>query len=472
MIKRNWFRAFLFATPMIIGMIGLLADGKCSFSQALFHCVTMYILEYGDTPPNILVDIARWIAPLATASGILLFLSATKDYIRNMFRYLRGNSIAVYGPEAEQEQALQELGNKGICGKDKLVKADRYILLGDEEENIAFYTKYKNELDKRIVYFQSKMFPSQQSFSPYLIPFSREEIAARVFWKEHCIYRFVQNSDHEVNIVILGFGALGEELLYRGLQENIFSPDQLIQYHIFGDCESFLATHAQLSRISDPVHRHSEPWMQSVSLLQSASLIIVLEQENQTKLLRDLKCVLPNAPVTVFSKNAELAGFEKEYWNCETFNWMEKSSVVQNILNDQTYHLAKAINLRYEHIYSSVEETPENRELEWQKLDAFTRMSNISAADYHEIRTIMLKEMHLQPNELDADTVELLSELEHIRWCRYHYLSNWQYGVPEDGTAKNPTQRIHQYLRPYAELEDEVKEKDRENIRVLLSISC
>ena len=470
MKKRSWFRILLFVAPMIIGMIGFLADGGCRLSEALFRCLTMYLMEYGDTPPNLLVDIARWLAPLATASGILFFLTAAKERIINKFRYLRGNAIAVYGPEAEQESTLRELGKKGIRGKDRFVKAERYILLGNEEENMSFYTKYEKELEKRTVYFRSNILPSQHSFSARLIPFSREEIAARTFWKEHCIYPMVKESAYHAAIVILGFGYLGEELLYWGLQENIFSPDQKIHYHIFGDCESFLRTHMQLNQISDPVHYHAEEWDQSIDVLQSASMILVVDQENQTKLLRDLKCVLPNAPVTVFCKSNELAAMEQKFWGYETFNWIEKSSVVRNILSDRIYLLAKSIHMRYQHIYSGIPETPENRETEWQKLDSFLRMSNISCADYHEIRLKMLNEMHLDPDALSTDRIELLSELEHIRWCRYYCLNNWQYGIPDDGTAKSPLLRIHQKLVPYDELTDEVKEKDRENIRVLLSI--
>ena len=470
MKKRNWFRGFLFVAPIIIGMIGFLAEGKCSLSEALFRCTTMYLVEYGDTPPNVFVDIARWLAPLATAGGILLLFSATKDSVLYAFRYLRGNSIAVYGPEAEQDQTLRELGKNGIRGKDKLIKADRYILLGNEEENIAFYTKYKEKLEKRIVYLRVNILPSQHSFNARLIPFSREEVAARVFWKEHCIYNLVQDSANQATIIFLGFGNLGEELLYWGLQKNIFSPDQMIHYHIFGDCESFLATHTELKHISDPIHYHSEAWTQSIDVLQSASMIIVIDQENQTKLLRDLRRVLPNVPITVFCRSDELAELEQKMWECKTYNWIEKSSVVNNILNDQIYRLAKSIHLRYQHIYSGIEETDDNRELEWQKLDAFTRMSNISAADYHEIRTIMLNEMHLYPSELDANMLELLSELEHIRWCRFHYLNNWQYGIQKDEPTEHSTLRIHRMLLPYSELDEEEKEKDRENIRVLLSI--
>lgn len=470
MKKRNWLQIALFVVPEMIGTIGFLISRACTLQDALFRCLTMYVLNYGDTPPNLLVEIARWLAPVATAGGILFAISAAKENIRNFFRYLRGGSIAVYGPDKERETYLRELGKAGIRGGEKFVKADRYILLDDEETNIAFYTKNQEKLKNRTVYFRSEMLPSQNSFSPFLIPFSREEIAARMFWKERCIFRLARDSAFKMNIVFLGFDLLGEELLYWGLQENIFSPAQAIQYHVFGDCDSFLTTHPCLNRISDSIRRHPELWNHSVDVLQSASLIIVLEQQNQLKLLRDLKRILPSAPVVVFCEKDEISVFEREFFGCETYLWKEKTSAVQSILNDEINRLAKTIHLRYQHIYTGIEETAKNLESEWQKLDAFTRMSNISAADYHEIRAVMLKDIAPESKEIDAETLELLSELEHIRWCRYHYLNNWQYGIPDHGKTKDPVRRIHKDLRPYAELSEAVKEKDRENIRVLLSV--
>ena len=74
------------------------------------------------------------------------------------------------------------------------------------------------------------------------------------------------------------------------------------------------------------------------------------------------------------------------------------------------------------------------------------------------------------PERLSPDRLELLSELEHIRWCRYHYLNNWQYGIPENGKSKDPVRRLHRDLVPYGQLTEEEKEKDRENIRILLSV--
>ena len=65
----------------------------------------------------------------------------------------------------------------------------------------------------------------------------------------------------------------------------------------------------------------------------------------------------------------------------------------------------------------------------------------------------------------------LLAELEHERWCRYHYLNNWRCGVPENGANKDPVRRLHVDLRPFSALKDAEKKKDYDNLRLLLSRS-
>ena len=112
-----------------------------------------------------------------------------------------------------------------------------------------------------------------------------------------------------------------------------------------------------------------------------------------------------------------------------------------------------------------------NLEQEWSRLDGFTRYSNVSAADYHEMRLRMLDTLGWPADgeKLSAAQLEYLAELEHIRWCRYHYLNNWRWGKPENGARKDPAKRIHADLIPYGELSDQEKQKDRDNIHVLLS---
>ena len=66
--------------------------------------------------------------------------------------------------------------------------------------------------------------------------------------------------------------------------------------------------------------------------------------------------------------------------------------------------------------------------------------------------------------------LELLAELEHNRWCSYHYLNNWRCGEPADGKRKDTVRRIHRDLIWYRDLPESEKEKDRANIQVLLEV--
>ena len=70
----------------------------------------------------------------------------------------------------------------------------------------------------------------------------------------------------------------------------------------------------------------------------------------------------------------------------------------------------------------------------------------------------------------DEKLADLYSNLEHIRWCRYHYLNNWEYGVPPDGKNKDIDKRIHKDLIDYEELTAEEKKKDLDNVLLMFSI--
>ena len=139
---------------------------------------------------------------------------------------------------------------------------------------------------------------------------------------------------------------------------------------------------------------------------------------------------------------------------------------------EDLYRRAKALNLRYAHLYAGAAETGENREAEWRKLDTFTRYSNISSADYHEIRLKMLQGMGepSDPDRISPSCMELLAELEHMRWCRYHWLNNWTCGVLEGGGNKDSARKIHADLRPYDQLSEQEKQKDRDAVCLLLEL--
>lgn len=472
MTRKGVWRAVLLLTPVALGMVGFaVLDGR-PLLDSLFTCVQLYTLGYGDTPPNLLVELARWLAPLATAGGVFLAVGALRQKLANALRYLRGDSVAVYGPQEERAVFLEQLGKRGVEGQDKLVLARRYILVGSEEESFLFYRTHRKALGDKDVFLKCSSIPPQSAAGARLKLFSPEENAARLFWKGRGMYELSKAHGHKVTIVMLGFGRLGEELLTRGLQNNLFDPGQRFTYHIFGDGGAFSAT--CLDGVEDSVEFHSEPWYTRLELVEEASLVLALPQPGQLALTQEVLCRTSRKELDVFAPVSfplELLG-EKEQERLRLFYWEKEACGLELVFGDVLLERAKAINLRYSHIYQKVPETAEEKERQWLALDGFTRYSNISAADYHEIRLEMLAAMGVAPEggALTPELLELFSELEHMRWCRYHLLNHWRFGKPEGTGRKDPVKRIHADLVPYGTLTEEEKEKDRENIRVLLSV--
>lgn len=466
--KRRFFRQellwLLIPIPAVLGLVGFLGEGE-SFWNAAFKCLTLYVMEYGDSTGNVLVQVARWLAPAATVSGLTMVFASIRKYARLLYARCSKKSVAVFGAEGEKQALLAELGRKGVPMDTAAVRAGSYILVGTEEENLEFYRQNAAAMAGKDVYLKCSALPEQVSDDPNLHLFSPEETSARLFWKENCPYALSKENDHRMKIVILGFGRIGRELIVQGLQYNIFDPGQRIEYHIFGEEEGFSNTHPQLPEITDPVVFHSESWYSSAALVQECQMLIVVEQEKQLELLRELTALLPNKTVHVFSaqtRGVELLG---KNTGIMAFDWYAESMCLENIRGARTHYLAKKLNLQYAHLYSGVPETEENMEREWMNLNAFTRYSNISSANFHDVC------MHiLEGKELTEERLIFLGELEHIRWSRYHYLNNWKYGIPENGKMKDPQNRIHALLVPNDRLSEEEREKDRENIRMLMAL--
>jgi hypothetical protein len=61
--------------------------------------------------------------------------------------------------------------------------------------------------------------------------------------------------------------------------------------------------------------------------------------------------------------------------------------------------------------------------------------------------------------EENPELVETLAIIEHDRWWAHMVLSGWKYGKIRDDKKK-----IHQYLIPYEELSDEIKQYDRDTV--------
>ena len=472
---KNWIgrivKGLLFLLPFLLGSVGLALEGERPLN-AMFNTVTMYVLNYAEAPGNWLVQIARWSAPLATASGVALLFLPVMQRLRARLSLLRGDSAVVYGDEELCETLRRKWKKPVLYGTDRVLPAKRCVLFFDEKENMRFYLSHREQLRGQRIYMKSEALRAQETVGDGIRLVSLEECGARAFWRQADLVADYFRAPHGMKIVLIGFGPLGEQLLLWGLMGNVFSPGQHFEYHVFGDAGQFGALYHELDKVGDTVVFHTSDWSGELPLLREADRIIVCGQTDQVRVVQDLLFATEEKVLDVMAQEPGLLHMIEDQKRLRIFPWREIAAEPENLFDDRTLTRAKAINMRYAHIYSGTEETDENSEKEWKKLNSFTRYSNISAADYHGVRLRMLELWNEKPAEdsISREHFELLSELEHERWCRFHYLNNWSRGEPASGKTKDPAKRLHRDLVPYSELSDAEKEKDRDTIRVLLAI--
>jgi hypothetical protein len=107
---------------------------------------------------------------------------------------------------------------------------------------------------------------------------------------------------------------------------------------------------------------------------------------------------------------------------------------------------------------------------EWADLDEDLRNSNRAAADHIDIKLRAIGAQRVRGRGdaafcFTAVEVELLAEIEHRRWWADRLLNGWTPGSPKD-----PVRKIHPDLRPWQELSEAMREKDRQQINDLPAI--
>ena len=328
-----------------------------------------------------------------------------------------------------------------IRGREKFIRnASRYALLyQDEADSLAFYDQYYEMLKDKNVYMLLSGIDRQNIENPRLTVFNIAEDCARQYWKKY-------PAEKSERIAVIGFGSIGRNILLYGLQLNIIDPGQSFEYHIYGDGREFRREHTKLDRMQpDKIIFHDDGCFSYEELAGFDRVIICGGEKGNdslTVLSRLLAAVSVRGKIYVCAPNGGIVAslFGKERVVC--FGTAEELGSVENILNEGSMRAARNQHEFYVKQYGGVP---------WEKLDAFKRYSNVSSSDYLDvIRKLMARGIPM----------ETLAELEHIRWCRYHYLHNWDYGPERDDGR-----RIHNSLIPFAKLSEEEKQKDVEAIK-------
>ena len=108
----------------------------------------------------------------------------------------------------------------------------------------------------------------------------------------------------------------------------------------------------------------------------------------------------------------------------------------------------------------------------WIELDPALQESNRQQADHvqeklYDIHCYMAVHKDLEAPEFDFKDkeIEYLAEKEHERWCEERLSDGW-----EKGPVKDVIKKISPYLIPYQDLPEEIKEYNRDAVRMIPSI--
>lgn len=451
--------------------------------DAMYYAFQAFLISYKhEGGGNLILYVGRVVCPLLTATGLFALLRSGLKVISDWWVSRLGNATAVYY-DTEQMKLLA----KGFCrpvlmGNKINKRAKSHVLLfAQDVDNLIFFEKHADQLKPGSkVYIRLENIESKLLKESKVYHFNTNEIIARTYWQERNLQKYLKNGKMNVKIAILGFDALGQNLLDYGLMNNIYSLNQSIAYHVWGDSLLYRNLLGDFDKMNgDTITYHDGDWREALEQLKEFDRIIVA-QDTDVELLQALLYLSSDAEIDFY--NPEGVDLPKLYMGDKLteFGMLKDILTEEMIKTDKLYRDAKEVNYNYAVMYDEsgqyTWECPNKEELmeaAWQELDGFTKGSNVACADYHKIRLLVMEAQGMRYETLSKSDMEQLAEMEHIRWSRYHYVNHWHYGtledMPEDGKGgrklKNPAKRLHTGLILYKDLTEETKQKDRDAIQ-------
>lgn len=425
---------FIALIPLIIGTIGYHISGD-AFTNCLYASFALYFTNPISDAYNGFVEFARWTAPLVTASAILCVLNNVWNNIVWRFQGFSKDSVAVYTDD--NRRIRFDKGIKAVYPGDsfKGYFKSHIILYSSDNKSLRFYEENKGKLGNKSVYLGlSELEQGLVHNMNGVTLFDINRSISRILWKNIGLWK--QKKEH-ADIVIYGNGALSRQILSTGLQLNLFSKKQSINYHLITDNSSFELRHRELDIMNDDkVFYHTSKSDEAWETIRLADIVII------TDLLDfDLfQNIIVNTQGTVYYYSPEKGDVGEclDFGDIIPFGRNEEVLTDENIRSEKLVEKAKMLNKKY------ADENPQFGK-EWEELSGFLKESNISSADYIEILSCLAG---------GREDIEL-AELEHIRWCRFHYLNYWQYSEQRDNKK-----RLHNDLKSFRELSETERTKD------------
>lgn len=428
--------------PFLLGTAGYIITGE-KVSDAMYASFALYFVNPVSDAYNILIETARWTSALVTTTAVVYAVRSLWLKIIDRIKCISRDSVAVYS-EPGVEIAFDRKTKAMYAERSiKPRAASHIIMLGSDTESLQFYREHSVKLKGKPVYIglRELEYGMTDAFDDVTF-FDFNGSVARVLWKSVKLWSRGKN---RLTITVYGSGALAGNIINYALLLNIFSEEQQITYILAGDNENYRIRHEDMPTGNADRVLYYESGSAELWDVMKTSDIIIIADELPADLFQTIFTVCRGSEIYYYSPKAGDIGGCLKSRALHSFGSEGEILTDSNIRQDALIAKGKELNLQYA--------LANNGETDWNRLDGFTKMSNISSADYMDVLRELIQ------SGINTD-VEKLAVLEHIRWCRFHYLNGWKYGIPENGRNKDPEMRIHKCLVDYSELTDDDKEKD------------
>lgn len=456
----KWFIPVLAAIPFIIGTIGYFLENE-SLSDSLYYSLSLYFVNLNSEKSNFTIDIARWTAAMVTAATVLYVLKQIWEKILRTVKSLHRDSVAVYNDNGrkiyfEDQSHTVIYPGRIICPRAK----NHIIMMNTDTDSIKFYNENKAKFKSKKIYIGLlEIEYGLIKDVPDVTFYDIDGAIARTLWKSIKLWDN-RGKTERLMITIMGGGHLGQSILNHGLLFNLFSLQQSITYNFFDSTRLYQIAHGEIKTCNqDSVHFFSSDDDRIWDIIKQSNIVILTEQISFEK-LQTIGNVCKGGKIFYYEPG------EEDICSYIKFDHLIPYGRDREIYTDENIrrgHLIRqAMDLNYGYVQQYGKETSYTTpEREWDKLDGFLKWSNISSADYIEVIKAIA--------DLDRNvSEEELAELEHIRWCRFHYLNHWKYGIPDNGKNRDEQKKIHKCLCAYTDLSEADKEKNRETARKAL----
>jgi len=394
-------------------------------------------------------------------------------------------------PETELRKDLKALNESSATIKSQggFERADRELII-----------QYKSLSEKLLSYNPEGA--DFKSCEGNINLFNINQLAARYIYRDYPPDRFrsiTKTDDPAMNILILGYSKIGEELLKLCIQNCHYINRKstritLISHEADGVMKRVNSIYSNIHKLIDFRAINKNPHHLTGKILvelglDTVDVIYICSAEDRYQASyssRARELYDENVPVVrPFYINKTWNTLDPPK-NLHSFNILSKVAVLEDIISESLDRKAMAVHHRWinleipryiDELNDCINKNknipdPKPTLLPWHLLDEEVRDDNRSVVEHSNVKLRSVgqlsdPDMYSQPENAginydflkDPEKIEQLAEMEHRRWMASKYLYGWDYSA-----ERNMFLREHENLVDFNMLDEDTKKYDRDQV--------